>query len=200
MRSAMTANRDNWKLGRALRGRAAAAPGNGGPTAMSWRSSPASSLRRVPPPEGPRRLAAGAGGARGLRRRTAPPPSHRRDGNGGLQPPSTTPWNATEVPADRNIAPQSTSSVTIFRPSIRHFHGLADRQSGSADAAALMAIHRGPILFGLLIVQAGCTRRPPPHYSPDRRHLAVISYALQGALGDDYEPSVSVDVGFHGRL
>ena len=37
-------------------------------------------------------------------------------------------WNATEVPADRNIAPQSTSPVTVFRPSIRHFHGLADRR------------------------------------------------------------------------
>ena len=42
------------------------------------------------------------------------------------------------------------------------------------------------LVFGLLVVQASCTRRPPPLYSPDQRHLAIISYALQGALGDDY--------------
>jgi hypothetical protein len=38
----------------------------------------------------------------------------------------------------------------------------------------------------LLLVQAGCSRRVPPIYSPDGRHVALLRYALQGALGDDY--------------
>jgi hypothetical protein len=41
------------------------------------------------------------------------------------------------------------------------------------------------------VAWVGCTERASPIYSPDRRHLAVMTYALQGALGDDY---ANVDV------
>ena len=42
------------------------------------------------------------------------------------------------------------------------------------------------LVFVLVVVQAGCTMRPPPLYSLDRRHFAIISYVSQGALGGDY--------------
>jgi hypothetical protein len=42
------------------------------------------------------------------------------------------------------------------------------------------------LVFFLLIVQAGCTKSAPPIYAPDGRHVAILHYALQGALGDDY--------------
>jgi len=42
------------------------------------------------------------------------------------------------------------------------------------------------LLLGLMAVQVSCTKHPSSLYSPDRHYLAVISFALQGALGADY--------------
>jgi hypothetical protein len=36
------------------------------------------------------------------------------------------------------------------------------------------------------VASVGCSRYAAPIYSPDGRYLAVPTYALQGALGDDY--------------
>ena len=36
------------------------------------------------------------------------------------------------------------------------------------------------------VASVGCSRYAAPIYSPDRRHLVVRTYALEGALGDDY--------------
>lgn len=36
------------------------------------------------------------------------------------------------------------------------------------------------------VASVGCSRYAAAIYSPDGRHLAVPTYALQGALGDDY--------------
>lgn len=36
------------------------------------------------------------------------------------------------------------------------------------------------------VASVGCSRYALPIYSPDGRYLAVRTYALQGALGDDY--------------
>jgi hypothetical protein len=38
----------------------------------------------------------------------------------------------------------------------------------------------------LLLFDAACTRRAAPITAPDGQHVAVLTYALQGALGDDY--------------
>lgn len=38
----------------------------------------------------------------------------------------------------------------------------------------------------LTIVLVSCTRHAPPIYSPDGRHVAVLGYAMQGALGENY--------------
>jgi hypothetical protein len=50
------------------------------------------------------------------------------------------------------------------------------------------ALFVGSVILALLVVlsSAGCTRHAPPISSPDGRHIALLRYALQGALGDDY--------------
>ena len=42
------------------------------------------------------------------------------------------------------------------------------------------------LLLLLLLVSSACTKHVPPIYSPDSKHVAVLTYAMQGALGDDY--------------
>ncbi len=41
-------------------------------------------------------------------------------------------------------------------------------------------------LFLLALFTLSCTKSAPPIYSPDGRHVAILSYAFQGALGWDY--------------
>src|SRR5262245_17604930 len=38
----------------------------------------------------------------------------------------------------------------------------------------------------VLLASVGCSRRSPVIYSSDQRHVAIVTYLLQGALGDDY--------------
>lgn len=38
----------------------------------------------------------------------------------------------------------------------------------------------------MLMIQAGCSKSAPPILSPDGRHVAILHFALQGALADDY--------------
>jgi hypothetical protein len=42
------------------------------------------------------------------------------------------------------------------------------------------------LVFLLLMVSVGCSKRATPMYSPDGRHVAVRTYMFQGALGYDY--------------
>jgi hypothetical protein len=53
---------------------------------------------------------------------------------------------------------------------------------GASVAAVLSA---GVLLF-LLLGEVACTKYTRPSYSPDGKHVATISYVLQGALGADY--------------
>ena len=42
------------------------------------------------------------------------------------------------------------------------------------------------IVLLLFLAETGCTKHPPPIESPDGHYVAILSYALQGALGADY--------------
>jgi hypothetical protein len=53
-------------------------------------------------------------------------------------------------------------------------------------ASSALFVAGAVVLILVLIASVGCSRHAPPIYSPDRRHVAVLTYALQGALGDDY--------------
>lgn len=64
------------------------------------------------------------------------------------------------------------------------------RTSIRALALAAFAIALA-VVFMLLLVEVGCSEHPPSIPSPDGRHVAILSYTMQGALGDDYA-SVSV--------
>jgi hypothetical protein len=57
---------------------------------------------------------------------------------------------------------------------------------------SIRAVASSVLVCGLLFVcllfmfELGCSKHPPSIYSPDGSRLAVLSYILQGALGDDY--------------
>jgi hypothetical protein len=42
------------------------------------------------------------------------------------------------------------------------------------------------VLVMLSVFEPSCTKHASPIKSPDGRHVAVLSFAMQGALGDDY--------------
>src|ERR1035438_7411751 len=54
---------------------------------------------------------------------------------------------------------------------------------GIGGAAYIVSI---PVALLVLLVQVGCTKFAPPQLAPDGRHVAVLSFMLGGALGDDY--------------
>src|SRR5581483_11116123 len=41
------------------------------------------------------------------------------------------------------------------------------------------------LLLLFLLLEISCTARPPNTWSPDGRHVAVLTYGLRGALGAD---------------
>jgi hypothetical protein len=53
-------------------------------------------------------------------------------------------------------------------------------------SASVALVFSATVLLLLLLAEVACTKYARPSYSPDRKHVATISYALQGALGDDY--------------
>lgn len=55
-------------------------------------------------------------------------------------------------------------------------------KTGASAVAGFSAL----FLLLLMIAEVACTKYSPRLYSPDRKHVASLSYALQGALGDDY--------------
>jgi hypothetical protein len=58
-------------------------------------------------------------------------------------------------------------------------------------------MHKLTLVTLLLIFQTACAKYPAPIESPDGRHVAIVSYALAGALGADY---ANVDVRAAGSL
>jgi hypothetical protein len=42
------------------------------------------------------------------------------------------------------------------------------------------------LVLSMLLVSVGCSKRAPPMYSPDGRHVVILTYGLQGALGFDH--------------
>jgi hypothetical protein len=57
--------------------------------------------------------------------------------------------------------------------------------------ATITLIVTGTLVLLAFAITAACTKRAPLMYSPDQRHIALLNYAFQGALGDDY---ANVDV------
>jgi hypothetical protein len=53
-------------------------------------------------------------------------------------------------------------------------------------AASVAVVFSATILLLLSLGEVACTKYARPSYSPDGKHVATISYVLQGALGDDY--------------
>ena len=76
------------------------------------------------------------------------------------------------------------ASWIIFR-SAKPIRGQRLRLSIRTVSSVLVGISGVLVLF-VSVASVGCSRYAAPIYSPDRRHLAVRTYALQGALGDDY--------------
>ena len=57
----------------------------------------------------------------------------------------------------------------------------------SIRVLASVALAAGMVLiFGLSVIELGCSKQGSSIYSRDGQHLAILSYTLQGALGDDY--------------
>jgi hypothetical protein len=54
------------------------------------------------------------------------------------------------------------------------------------SACSLLAFASAAVILIVSVVSVGCSRHAHPMYSPDHRHVAILTYALQGALGDDY--------------
>jgi hypothetical protein len=52
--------------------------------------------------------------------------------------------------------------------------------------SSVLLLASGAVVFLVTLTSVGCSKSADPLYSPDRRHVAVLRYALQGALGDDY--------------
>lgn len=67
----------------------------------------------------------------------------------------------------------------------RHRHPSWVRLSGNV-ALSVLLLPTGLFFLLLCLVELGCTKRVPPIYSPDRKHLVLLQFGLQGALGDDY--------------
>ncbi len=52
--------------------------------------------------------------------------------------------------------------------------------------SSLLIIPAALFFLGLCLVQSACVKRSSPIYSPDGKHLALVEFIGQGALGDDY--------------
>jgi hypothetical protein len=83
-----------------------------------------------------------------------------------------------------NLLLFTAGASAIFRLSKR-VHSSWLRIPIKATASILGVMAAGTLLM-LLLFEASCTRHATPIKSPDGRYVAVIDYALQGALGDDY--------------
>jgi hypothetical protein len=53
-------------------------------------------------------------------------------------------------------------------------------------AASAVLVIGAAFLLLLVLFEAACTKHVPAIKSPDGRYVAVLSFAVQGALGDDY--------------
>ncbi len=51
---------------------------------------------------------------------------------------------------------------------------------------SLLLIPTGLFFLGMCVFESAGVRHAPPLYSPDGKHVALLWFALQGALGDDY--------------
>ncbi len=52
-------------------------------------------------------------------------------------------------------------------------------------AASTVAIIGAALALLMVLFEAGCTKHAPPIKSPDGQYVAVLSYSLSGAMGDD---------------
>jgi len=52
--------------------------------------------------------------------------------------------------------------------------------------SSLLIIPAALLFLMLCLAQSACVRRNSPIYSPDGKHLALVQFVGQGALGDDY--------------
>ena len=52
--------------------------------------------------------------------------------------------------------------------------------------ASVLLFPAGALFLLMCLAQSACTRRASPIYSPDGKHIALLRFAMQGALGDDY--------------
>jgi hypothetical protein len=59
------------------------------------------------------------------------------------------------------------------------------RLSGNV-ALSVLLLPTGLFFLLLCVMESGCTKRVAPIYSPDGKHLVLLQFVLQGALGDDY--------------
>jgi hypothetical protein len=62
----------------------------------------------------------------------------------------------------------------------------ARKRTASRLAISSLLLPAGLLFLLLCVAEVGCTKRAAPSYSPDGKHVAILRFALQGALGDDY--------------
>jgi hypothetical protein len=53
-------------------------------------------------------------------------------------------------------------------------------------AMSVLLIPTCLVFLFLCLTESGCNKRVPQIYSPDRKHIGLLQFLFQGALGDDY--------------